>query len=66
MYLAVIMESIPYEDIKTVKKSKSYRHFKMKILQNHEGNEINEVFKNNIEEKNIKALRNFNSNFFVT
>lgn len=53
MNVAVIAESVPLEDIKTGKKSKSCRYFKMKVLSNHEANEINEVIKNNIEEKSI-------------
>jgi hypothetical protein len=53
MNVAVIAESVPLEDIKTGKKSKSCRYFKMKVLSNHEADEINEVIKNNIEGKSI-------------
>jgi hypothetical protein len=53
MNVAFIAEFVPLEDIKTGNKSKSGRYFKMKVLFNHEANEINEVIKMNIEEKSI-------------
>lgn len=53
MNVAVLAESVPLEDIKTGKKSKSCRYFKMKVLQSHEADEINKVVQNNIEEKSI-------------
>lgn len=53
MNVAVIAELVPLEDIKTGKKSKSCRYFKMKVLQSHDSTEINQVIKENIQEKSI-------------
>lgn len=51
--VAVMAESTPLEDIETGKKSSSCKYFKMKVLKTHQAQEINEVIKDNIEEKTI-------------
>lgn len=53
MNVAVIAESVPLKDVETGKRSKSCRYFKMKVLKDHESDEINKVVKENIEEKSI-------------
>ena len=51
--VAVMAESTPLENIDTAKKSSSCKYFKMKVLKTHKANEINEIVKDNIEEKTI-------------
>ena len=51
--VAVMAESTPLEDIDTGKKSSSCKYFKMKVLKTHKADEINEIIKDNIEEKTI-------------
>ena len=51
--VAVMAESTPLEDIDTGKKSSSCKYFKMKVLKTHQAEEINEIIKDNIEEKTI-------------
>lgn len=51
--VAVMAESTPLEDIETGKKSKQCRYFKMKVLESHNSEEINQVIKENINEKSI-------------
>ncbi|MBT3424962.1 MAG: IS1595 family transposase [Bacteroidetes bacterium] len=51
--VAVMAESIPLEDIKTGKQSKHCRYFKMKVLETHASTEIDDVIKDNINEKSI-------------
>lgn len=51
--VAVMAESVPLEDIKTGKKSKSCRHFKMKVLENHDAENVNQTVIENIKEKSI-------------
>jgi MFS superfamily sulfate permease-like transporter len=46
--VAVMAESVPLEDIETGKISKHCRYFKMKALETHLANEINEVLANSI------------------
>ncbi|WP_309607898.1 IS1595 family transposase [Flavobacterium sp.] len=53
MNVAVMAESTPLEDVKTGQKKSSCRYFKMKVLKTHKSEEINEVIKDNIEEKVI-------------
>ena len=49
--VAVIAESIPLEDINTSKKSKACRFFKMKVLDSHKSDSINNVIKESLDEK---------------
>lgn len=51
--VAVMAESTPLEDIETGKKSKHVRYFKMKVLESHLSDEINEAVPNNINETSI-------------
>lgn len=51
--VAVMAESTPLEDIETGKKSKHVRYFKMKVLESHLSDEINETVPNNINETSI-------------
>lgn len=51
--VAVMAESIPLEDITTGKQSKQCRYFKMKVLETHTSNEIDDVIKDSINEKSI-------------
>ena len=51
--VAVMAESIPLEDIETGEKSKHCRYFKMKVLKNHNSEEIDKVIKDNIDEASI-------------
>lgn len=49
----VMAESTPLEDITTGKKSSHCRYFKMKVMESHLKEEINEVVQTNINEKSI-------------
>ena len=51
--VAVMAESTPLEDIATGKKSKHCRYFKMKVLSGHGSDEINQVVKDNFDERCI-------------
>ena len=51
--VAVIAESTPLEDPDSGKKSKSVRYFKMKVLDNHEAEGVDEVLKESLTGKNI-------------
>lgn len=51
--VAVMAESTELEEIRTGKKSKQCRYFKMKVLETHEAEEINDVVKENINELSI-------------
>jgi ISXO2 transposase-like protein len=51
--VAVMAESTFLEDIETGKQSKHCRYFKMKVLDTHKTDEINEVVRENIDEKSI-------------
>jgi len=51
--VAVMAESTPLEDIETGKKSKHSRYFKMQVLTSHCSEEINELVKENFDEKSI-------------
>ena len=46
-------ESTPLEKVKTGKKDKHVRYFKMKVMKSHKSSEINETVVNNIEETSI-------------
>ena len=46
-------ESIPLEEPESGEKSKSIRYFKMKVLENHKAEGINEVVKESLDGKNI-------------
>lgn len=46
--VAVMAESTPLEDLETGKKSKHIRYFKMKVLDNHKSENINETVENGI------------------
>ena len=46
-------ESTPLENIETLVKSKQCRYFKMKVLKDHKAENIDEVVKENIDEKTI-------------
>ncbi len=47
--VAVMAESTPLEDIKTGKKSKQCRYFKMKVLHSHKEEFVNQVVNDNID-----------------
>ena len=51
--VAVMAESSPLEDIATGKTSKHCRYFKMKVLYSHCSDEINQVVKDNFDERCI-------------
>jgi len=51
--VAVAGQSTPLEDIKTGKKSKHYGYLKMKVLAGHEASQIDDMVKENIDEKSI-------------
>lgn len=51
--VAVMAESIPLEDPETGKTSKQCRYFKMKVLESHYSEEINQVVVENINERSI-------------
>jgi len=51
--VSVMAESTPLEDLETGKTSKHCRYFKMKVLEGHFSEEINQVIENNIDEKSI-------------
>ncbi len=51
--VAVMAESTPLEDIEGGKTSKHCRYFKMKVLEGHCSDEINEVVKESFDEKSI-------------
>lgn len=53
MNVAVMAESTPLENIETGEKSSQCRYFKMKVLQNHKSDLINEVVSENIDEQSI-------------
>ncbi len=49
----VIAESVPLEDIKNYTESKHCRYFKLKVMENHKGNEVASTVKNNITEDTV-------------
>lgn len=51
--VAIMAESIPLEDTKTGTKSKHCRYFKMKVLQNHKSDQIDQCVENNISDRSI-------------
>lgn len=51
--VAVMAESTQLEDLETGTNSKQCRYFKMKVLESHKSEEINEVIVENIDEKSI-------------
>ena len=51
--VAIMAESIPLEDIETGKKEKQVRFFKAKVLDGHDGEEINETIKESINNQSI-------------
>lgn len=51
--VAIIAESTPLEDIKTGKKSKHLRYYKMKVLSNHKATDIDQTLNDSIAEKSI-------------
>lgn len=51
--VAIMAESTPLEDIKTGKKEKQVRYFKAKVLEGHQGEEINQTIKENIDNQSI-------------
>jgi len=51
--VAAMAESTPLEDIETGKTNKQCRYFKMKVLESHLSEEINQVVEENINEKSI-------------
>jgi hypothetical protein len=51
--VAVMAESTPLEDIETGKKAKHCKYFKMKVLESHNSDEIDQVIQDNIDEKSI-------------
>ena len=53
MNVAVMAESTPLEDVETGRKSNQCRYFKMQVLHDHKADTINDVAKENFEEKSI-------------
>ena len=51
--VAIMAESIPLEDPETGKKEKHCRYFKMKVLENHQSEEVDKVVKENIDSQSI-------------
>ena len=51
--VAVMAESTVLEDLKTGKRAKQCRYFKMKVLESHLSDEINKVVQDNLNEKSI-------------
>jgi hypothetical protein len=51
--VAVAAESVPLEDVETGKKVKQCRYFKMKVLDGHSSDEVNEFIEKNIAEESI-------------
>lgn len=51
--VALMAESTPLEDFETGKMSKQFRYFKMKVLQSHLSENINQVVQGKIDEKSI-------------
>jgi len=51
--VAVIAESTALEDIETGKQSRHCRYFKMKVLENHQADTIDNIVRQNIAEKSI-------------
>ena len=51
--VAMMAESTPLEDLETGKKEKQVRFFKAKVLDGHDGKEINETIKESIDNQSI-------------
>ena len=51
--VAVMSESVPLEDIQTGKKNKGCRYFKMKALDTHKTNSIDQVIQENIDKESV-------------
>lgn len=51
--VAVAAESVPLEDVETCQKGKQCRYFKMKVLDGHSSDDVNEFIKKNITEESI-------------
>lgn len=51
--VAVMAESTPLEDPENGEKSKSVRYFKMKVLENHKAESVDETLKESLDGKNI-------------
>jgi hypothetical protein len=51
--VAVMAESTPLEDLNTNRKSRCCRYFKMKVLENHNADVVNELIKGSFNEKSI-------------
>ncbi len=51
--VAVMAESIPVEGIESGKTSNQCRHFKMKVLENHKGTEIESLIKGSLDPKAV-------------
>lgn len=53
MNVAVLAESTPLEDIDTGREGSSCRYFKMKVLQTHKRESVDELLQDKLEEKSI-------------
>jgi len=53
MNVAIAAESTPLEDAKTGKPSKQCRYFKMKVLNSHKAEEVNNFVQKSFEEKSV-------------
>jgi len=51
--VAVMTEATPLEDIETGKKSSQFRYAKMKVLNSHQADEINQAVKKNISKEAV-------------
>ncbi len=51
--VAIMAESTPLEDLETGKKEKHVRYFKAKVLEGHDGDEINQTVKESIDNQSI-------------
>jgi len=53
MNVAVAAESVPLEDVEDGKKSNQCRYFKMKVLESHKAEIVNDVIKGSLSESSI-------------
>ena len=51
--VAIMAESTPLEDLETGKKEKHVRYFKAKVLEGHDGDQINQTIKESIDNQSI-------------
>ena len=64
--VAVMAESVPLEDIETGKKIKSCRYFKMKALDTHKTDSIDQVIQENVDQKSVVFSDRANTYFNIS